>query len=167
MIAFVSLFWIVWTPLTCFTTWMTFHSGSWLFFAVFSLFGSMFVIGIPFGCLQLLWTEWIEVSPDSVSWTVNGFFRPKPKHAPISSVIELSLGRVRSQEAREVSETLNLFLKGGVFGMAKRRELAAWLALEHKTSIFEGIQRYVTRHSIPLKMIAHPDEYLAPVEERS
>jgi hypothetical protein len=121
----------------------------------------------PLVFLQMFWTEWIEIRHDSITWTVNGFFRPRPRSAPLSSVIELGLGHLSSEEATEPGISLNLFLKGGAFGTVKRWSLANWIAPDHKAVIFDGIERYVARHAIPIKLNGHADKEPKLVKDHS
>lgn len=151
------VFWIVFTPLTLLATLGMFLPGigvyARIFCVVWSTIGWAFAITVPYGIIARTWSEWIEISPESVSYGCIGFLARKPKTFPMDTIIEVGCGR-RAYGGGEPESmvTLNIMRPGRIPGSQRRQMFGYWLAPKLKVEVFETIEEFVTRNQIPLKM---------------
>ncbi len=152
---FLLLFWIIWAPVTCLATAAIFISDSPVFLIFWCIVGWIGTIGIPLFFLQRLSSEWIEISPESISWGAVGPLAPKPKRMPMVEIDEFALGRYSDRSEQESMVTLN------VYGLPKwrfkehRHVLAHWLAREHKEALFNRIRLFASTRSLPLRLVIY------------
>jgi hypothetical protein len=151
---FLLLFWIVWAPATVIATAMIFISDSPLFFTLWCVFGWTGTIAIPITFMRQYWQEWIEVDAESISWGAHGPLAPKTKKVPTSRIAEVGFGRYPRGDHESVF-SLNVYESRKVFGFTPRHMLAYWVSKEHKEIIFERIQEFVLKRSIPLKLVVY------------
>jgi hypothetical protein len=155
---FIIFFWIIWAPLTLLAT-------SWIFLLedplyriiamLWSVFGWVGTIGIPFVIIGRTWSEWIEISSESASIGTIGFLARKPKTMPLDTIVELGCGQYSDSEGKESNVTLSIMQSVGFLGGKKRHLVGFWLAPELKNEIFESIENFVKRNQIPLRMVRY------------
>jgi hypothetical protein len=151
------LFWIVFTPITLLTTYGMFLPGIDVLARIFCVFwstiGWVFIIAVPYGIIARTWSEWIEISTETMSYGCIGFLARKPKKFPIDTIIEIGCGlRGYGSQEPESMVTLNVMRSGGILGNPRRQMFGYWLATKLKVQVFETIEEFVTRNQIPLKM---------------
>jgi hypothetical protein len=148
---FLVLFWTIWAPVTCIATVMIFTSDAPVFLTFWCMLGWLGTIVIPRTLLQRRYCEWMEVTPDSISWGASGLFARKLRTVPLSRISELGFGHCIDSEGPETQVTLNIYEQPKTFRHKPRHLLAYWLAKEHKEAIWNRIREFVAKQSIPLK----------------
>jgi hypothetical protein len=151
------LFWIVWAPLTFVVTCLFALAETWqdvLFLAVWCSFGWLGTLFIPRGLLGCSWSEWIEVSPSSLTYGQLGFLAPKPRTYPLEPGRELTLGWYDG----ESMVTLSLVWWSPLWKTQIQRRvlLAYWLAPSLKEEIFLALSGFVVAHQVPLELKRYP-----------
>jgi hypothetical protein len=151
------IFWIIWAPLTLLVTAMIFIPdlpvGLRVFFIIWSIFGWLGTLVIPYGWLARTWSEWIEVSKESFSSGYIGFLSRKSKTFPVDTIAEVACGfYTTTGKDRESLITLSVIRSGGLLGSTRRHLFGSWLATRLKVQIFETIEEFVKKNRIPLKM---------------
>jgi hypothetical protein len=156
------IFWAIWAPVTLVMTCAIFLPGAdesfRVFAAIWCIFGWLGTLGIPLSIVRRTWSEWIEISPEAISYGCIGFLARKPKTFPMDTIIELGCGHYGGQEPESMM-TLNMIRSGGIFGSRRRHIFGYWLASELVVQVFETIEQFVTRSEIPLKMTRYSPIY--------
>jgi len=151
---FLSLFLVLWIPLTLIATKNIFTSGEPLFFSVWCVFGWLGSIIGPWTLLQRRCKEWIEIVPEKITWGASGPFARKTKNVEFSRIRQIGLGYhaydTRGRNGRECIITLNLHEHPGSTVFLKRHTLGYWLNKDHKRMIFDHIIAFAAKRNIPL-----------------
>src|SRR6266849_6698220 len=61
----------------------------WIFVVIWSIFGWLGTLLIPYSVIGRTWSEWIEISPEAISCGSIGFLTPKPKTFSMETIFEL------------------------------------------------------------------------------
>jgi hypothetical protein len=156
------VFWIIWAPGTLLATVLficaIFRPGIGIvlpfFLGWWCIFGWLGTLGIPYCLIGRTWSEWIEISPEAISYGCIGFLARKAKTFPLDTIIELGCGLRGYGDGtdQESMVTLNIMRSGGFLGNPRRYLFGYWLATTLKVEVFETIEQFVTVHQIPLKM---------------
>ena len=148
---FIILFWLIWFPVTLFVTGLLCYSiaegdlCTTLFLSVWLLFGWGGVLLIPYGLLGRWTSEWIEISPDSITHGQRGLWYPKPRTFPFADGVQLLFGYYWDESVR----MLHLISEGKV--LFERRSLVGyWLNLRLKEEVFQTIEAFVQAHELAL-----------------
>lgn len=139
------LFWTVWVPSTLLATCLLIAGVEPIFFAIWSVFGWLGTLAIPYTLVARWWSEWIEVSPGAIVHGRQGLGAPKPKSYPIRPGVELYLGRFDD----ESNITLGLVWSSSL-GIRRRALLGYWLAPEFKEQIFLAIAEFAEQYKVSL-----------------
>ena len=151
---FMSLWWIVWAPLTCFVTSLIFTKDSPVFFAVWCIFGWTGTLMVPLIFLKRLHVEWIELDSNEISWGARGPLAGKERRFLLHEVAEFSLGLYSDRRGEhESAVSLSVYRAPKRSGYMPRHLLGYWLAKEHQRAIFERVREFVLKHSVPLKVV--------------
>jgi hypothetical protein len=148
---FLVLFWVIWAPLTVFCTTVLYfavwsgNAETAIFFTVWCTFGWLGTLLIPYTLLGRWRSEWIKVSPASISHGFSGPWAPKTRTYLLGPDVKLALGRFEEDSI----VTLSLVWTSP-FGLQKRALFAYWLAPNSKEQVFLAIAAFVAAHKVPL-----------------
>ena len=148
---FLIVFLCEWTPVSILIIYVVVQPNADIASRVIAIL--WFVMGIGAVCLisyilaQRFWTEWIEVSKDSVSQGRIGWFAGKPKTFALDSIYELGYS--------PKDPTVSLTISYGRPDRRKRRTFGYWVNPEFKEKIFGTIEDFVARNQIPLRMVRY------------
>ena len=156
----LAVFWLVWAPVTVYMTYVIFLGQvTPLWFAIlWFVLSWLGTVAIPIGFLSRWSSEWVVVSPTSITYGRQGILAPGPKTFPISPEkpdLELAFGYLPSRGAvqgridHETMITLSLFVPW-FLGARKRIIIGYWLAPSIKEQIFTAIKAFVDVHKVPL-----------------
>jgi hypothetical protein len=85
---FFVCFWIIWAPVTLYVAYLILtDTGPLCFLLIWSVFGWLGTLLIPYTLWGRSWSEWIEVSAQTVSHGHEGFLAPKPKTFPLTKIL--------------------------------------------------------------------------------
>jgi hypothetical protein len=154
------LFWIVWFPSTLVGTVGIFVSTDPVFFTIWSIFAWVGAIAIPWSFVAMFWFEWIEIDAKAISYGASGWLASKPSTLSLDQILEFTLGYFSNRDDHESMVTLNVYEKGVIFDY-RRHLIGYWLAEKHKEEIFERIQEFVVRQSLPLQVTVYGQGRLA------
>src|SRR5712692_4332044 len=147
--------WIIAAAIAILATFAIFLPGLPVVGRIFALIWSVVcwvaTVALPYSIIARTWSEWIEISKESLSYGSIGFLARKPKILPMRSV-ELSCGFITESDGTESMITLNVFQSWGSLGGKRRHMIGYWLATELKVQVFETIEEFVKRNQVPLKV---------------
>jgi len=158
------LFWLMWAPATVYMSSLLYQGELVLWFGILWCgLGWLGTLAVPIGFLSRRWSEWLIISPTTITYGCRGFLAPNPKTYAISPEgqdVELVYGFLPSKvpvgrdRGPETIITLSLF-GPWIFGWQKRTIIGYWLAQSLKMHIFAAIRTFVVANNIPLIIKTH------------
>ncbi|MCI0463295.1 MAG: hypothetical protein L0Z62_40630 [Gemmataceae bacterium] len=145
------LFWLVWVPATVFGTAILLNEAD-ICLAVWCLAAWFGVCIIPYTWLGRRWSEWIEVSPTTITHGCQRLLAPKPRTYPLRPGVEPGFGWFED----EGTVTLGLAWRSPS-GVRHRVLLGYWLAPRIKEQLFLAVSAFVGAHKIPLELKRYGD----------
>ena len=150
---FMVVWWIAWTPLTLFLTYLTFAERGLhlVMFLIGLILAWIFELGIPYALLSRRWRESIFLDKTAITLTFSGPFARWPRVIPLGSILEIWIGHFGSGEDRESIVTLNIFLSEAAPTWFRRQMVGYWLSYELKQQLFQAIEAFVEMHHLDIR----------------
>lgn len=148
------LFWIVWTPLTLFVTFVTFEArGLHLVLCLIGLAMAWAVeAGIPYALLQRRWRESVLLDKTAITLTFSGALARKRRVLPLETIVEIHIGYMGEGEDRESIVTLNVMLSEAVPFWSRRQMVGYWLSDELKLQLYRAIEAFIELNDLRVRM---------------
>ena len=101
---------------------------------------------IPHALLGRWSSEWIEITPDSITYGQRGLWYPKPRAIPFTDGAQLLFGYYAGETVR----MLHLVSKSSNKLFERKSLVGYWLKLRLKEELFQTIEEFVQAHELPL-----------------
>ena len=143
------VFWIIWTPLTCFVTFLAITHFHW-FFVLWLVFGYLGVIGIPWTIIQSHKPQTLEASEDALIIRGTGVLFKNVIHIPREKLITLHIGHYEDGNDTESVVTLNLF--SGQSPWTQRVMISPLAHPSEKRHIFHQLELFLSANGFQFEV---------------
>jgi hypothetical protein len=147
-IAVLTVFWLIWFPVTCFATALVFTEGPVLFLSVWLIAGWAAAILIPVGLAQRNRKQTLTVIADRLRVSGTALFSGSSVQLHREDLRALTLERYRTSDS-DPSYSLNLLQREGA--RPARVVLAPYVHPEGKAILLGEIEQFLVAYGFPIE----------------
>lgn len=154
-LGFLSIFWVIWTPVTAWATATAFSDFSF-FWVLWLPFGYLGVLGIPYMLIQSRKPQTLEATPNSLVIHGTGIPFARVVEIPRDQGIKLHFGRHDDGSDGESVATLNIF--SGTSWWTRRIMIAPLSHPKEKRQIFRNLRTFLSENGFRIQVEdEHPE----------